>query len=80
MTAFQERAEQLMNDNSLGPQHGSAFDFTLTFEESFFSLAPAAILLLVTPIHVVYYRKLKVTSPEDPLMWGKMVSPTLQLL
>lgn len=63
-----------MSDNSIGPQHGDSFDFTLTFEEYFFTIVPTAILVLVTPLYVVHYKKLAVSTSVEPLLWGKMVS------
>ncbi len=63
-----------MSDNSIGPQHGEDFDFTLTFEEYFFTIVPTALLILVTPLYVVHYKKQQVSTSIEPLLWGKMVS------
>ena len=48
-------------DNTFGPEIGQGcrggFDFTLLFEQSFFQIAPSALLLLIVPIRASQLRR-----------------------
>jgi ATP-binding cassette subfamily C (CFTR/MRP) protein 1 len=47
-----------MSDNGFGPQYCDNFDFTLVFEQSFFQIAPSALLLLLAiPIRASQLRR-----------------------
>ena len=45
-----------ISDNGFGPQYCDNFDFTLTFEQSFFQIAPSALLLLTIPFRASQLR------------------------
>jgi len=47
----------LISDNSFGPQYCGSFDFTLAFEQSFFQIAPCALLLLALPFRASQLRR-----------------------
>ena len=40
-------------DETIGPQYPGFFEFTLTFERWLFSILPAILLILVTPVYIV---------------------------
>lgn len=44
-------------DNAFGPQYCDNFDFTLVFEQSFFQIAPCALLLLALPFRASQLRQ-----------------------
>jgi hypothetical protein len=46
-----------ISDNGFGPQYCDKFDFTLVFEQSFFQIAPCALLLLAIPLRVSRLRR-----------------------
>ena len=46
-----------ISDNGFGPQYCDKFDFTLVFEQSFFQIAPCALLLLAIPFRVSRLRR-----------------------
>lgn len=67
---------QLGADNSFGPQVKGCrdnFDFTLLFEQSFFQIAPCALLLLSVPLRASYLRKQNVKTLRT------IVAPAKQL-
>lgn len=56
---------QLGADNTFGPQVQGCrdnFDFTLLFEQSFFQIAPCALLLLSVPLRTLHLRKQNVKT------------------
>jgi ATP-binding cassette subfamily C (CFTR/MRP) protein 1 len=46
-----------ISDDGFGPQYCDNFDFTLAFEQSFFQIAPCALLLLVLPFRASQLRR-----------------------
>lgn len=60
------------SDSSFGPQWGTSFDLTLTFENWFLTVLPASILILLTPIYVFHYLKQPVACLSGPLLWSKL--------
>lgn len=61
-------------DTSFGPQWMSYFDFTLTFENWFFTVLPAAILTVLSPFYFFFYRKRTNLFRYDAGFWIKLVS------
>jgi ATP-binding cassette subfamily C (CFTR/MRP) protein 1 len=49
-----------ISDNAFGPRYCDNFDFTLTFEQSFFQIAPCALLLLALPFRASQLRRQEV--------------------
>jgi ATP-binding cassette subfamily C (CFTR/MRP) protein 1 len=49
-----------ISDNAFGPQFCDNFDFTLVFEQSFFQIAPCALLLLALPFRASQLRRQEV--------------------
>ncbi|KIM99420.1 hypothetical protein OIDMADRAFT_146875 [Oidiodendron maius Zn] len=49
-------------DNTFGPQYCNHFDFTLLFEQSFFQIAPCALLLLLLPLRASQLRRQNVKT------------------
>ena len=47
----------IISDNGFGPQYCNNFDFTLTFEQSLFQIAPSALLLLTIPFRASQLRR-----------------------
>lgn len=62
-----------MLDNLFGPQWGSAFDFTLTFENWIFTLLPAALIIAATPIYTAACLKRPVACFVNGIFWTKLV-------
>ncbi|GKZ18301.1 hypothetical protein AbraIFM66951_000859 [Aspergillus brasiliensis] len=65
-------------DNQFGPQVSHCrgdFDFTLLFEECFFSIAPSALILLVLPLRYkqLWQRRTAIVS-QSWAYWAKLVS------
>lgn len=73
MDVLGRAAELLANDNSLGPQYQDLFDFTLTFETSFFNVLPPALLIFACPLHIAYYTKQPVVATPNKVFWSKIV-------
>ena len=48
------------SDDVFGPEYCEKFDFTLVFEQSFFQIAPCALLLLVLPFRASHLRRQEV--------------------
>lgn len=46
-----------ISDDGFGPQYCDNFDFTLVFEQSFFQIAPSALLLLAIPFRAFKLRR-----------------------
>lgn len=63
----------LANDDSFGPANGNNFDFTLVFENIFFSILPAAVLVLSFPLHYKRYRRLSKVATAGSLYWARLV-------
>lgn len=64
------------NDGAFGPiVHGcrSDFDFTLAFEQYFFSIVPSAIFLLAAPIRIGWLRKTPAKVDGSSLRTAKVV-------
>lgn len=65
-------------DNTFGPAVGGGcrddFDFTLLFEQSFFQIAPCALLLLLVPIRASQLRKQNVKVLRNGLQILKQVA------
>jgi ATP-binding cassette subfamily C (CFTR/MRP) protein 1 len=49
-----------LSDDAFGPQYCDNFDFTLVFEQSFFQIAPCALLLLALPFRASQLRRQEV--------------------
>ena len=69
-------------DDTFGPfvepiSRGS-FDFTLTFEESIFSIGPSALLLLIGTLRILYLSKAPRRVARSSLVVGKIVSYTVR--
>lgn len=62
----------MSSDSSFGPQWGSSFDLTLTFESWFLGVLPACVLILITPIYAAHYLKQPVACLSGPLLWSKL--------
>lgn len=63
----------LANDDSFGPANGNNFDFTLVFENAFFSILPAAVLILSFPLHYKRHRGSSKVAGVGPLYWARLV-------
>ncbi|RAH78396.1 multidrug resistance protein MDR [Aspergillus japonicus CBS 114.51] len=64
-------------DNEFGPQAGhgcrGGFDFTLLFEECFFSIAPSVLLLLILPVRWKQLRPGRIRKvSQSGLYWAKL--------
>lgn len=68
------------NDNTFGPQYGSHFDLTLLFENTILTILPTAVLILLSPFHLIQRRNKAAVSSQSPLLWSKLVSPILLFL
>lgn len=64
----------MADDGSFGPVLGASFDFTLTFENWFLTILPAALLILATPIYARVYLRRPVTCLSGPLLWCKLAA------
>lgn len=54
-----------VSDRAFGPQYCDNFDFTLVFEQSFFQIAPCALLLLVLPFRASQLRRQEVKCAKS---------------
>lgn len=61
------------SDSSFGPQWLTSFDFTLSFENWFFTIAPAAVIIAMTPFYVRRYLRQTAVCRFDALFWAKLV-------
>jgi len=61
----------LVADDSFGPQYCDDFDFTLVFEQSFFQIAPCALLLLALPIRASQLRRQETKCARSWTRLGK---------
>ena len=68
------------NDNAFGPQYGSHFDLTLLFENTILTILPTAVLILLSPFHLIQRKNKSAVGGQSPLLWSKLVSPTLLFL
>lgn len=68
-------------DNLLGPRIDKScrsFDFTLLFEDAFFSVIPACVFLLLLPVHLWQLIKMPTKVKSYALATWKLVrAPTL---
>lgn len=69
-------AARSASDASFGPTLNGLFDFTLTFENWFLVVAPAATLIVATPFYVFRYLRQPVQCLAGWLLWAKLVSWT----
>lgn len=68
----------LDSDNQFGPRVNiecRSFDFTLLFEDAFFTVLPAAIFLLLLPPRLQFLRSSPVKLTSYRLAIYKLVSP-----
>lgn len=63
----------LASDEPIGPGNSRIFDFTLVFENSFLSILPAAILLLIAPLHVWRNTRGAKVASTSSLYWARLV-------
>lgn len=70
----------LGNDQTLGPQVGSSFDFTLAFEDVVFTILPAGLFVLCLPHYVQKTRLSSKIVKAGYLFWAKIVSAVQHLL
>ncbi|PIG85348.1 sulfonylurea receptor/ ABC transporter [Aspergillus arachidicola] len=71
------------SDNAFGPRITTAcrnFDFTLLFEDAFFSLLPAALFLLILPGRVLYLARASVKVRSHRLTIYKTISLSILLI
>ncbi|KOC10592.1 putative sulfonylurea receptor/ ABC transporter [Aspergillus flavus AF70] len=71
------------SDNAFGPRITTAcrsFDFTLLFEDAFFSLLPAALFLLILPGRVLYLARTSVKVRSHRLAIYKIISLSILLI
>ncbi|KAF2020289.1 ABC transporter [Aaosphaeria arxii CBS 175.79] len=65
-------------DDTFGPYAGKncrgGFDFTLLFEDAFLSIAPLALLLLITPFRLLYLLKKPTKVSKSYLLPAKLLS------
>lgn len=61
----------LVSDDSFGPQYCDDFDFTLVFEQSFFQIAPCALLLFALPIRASQLRRQEAKCAKSWTRLGK---------
>lgn len=66
-------AARSASDASFGPTLNGLFDFTLTFENWFLVVAPAAILILATPFYTFRYLRQPVQCLAGWLFGAKLV-------
>ncbi|KAH3906329.1 hypothetical protein HBI56_195160 [Parastagonospora nodorum] len=71
-------------DNTFGPWAGadcrSGFDFTLLFEEAFFSILPLAFILCITPFRFVYLWKRSKKLKTSKLRFTKLLLWTILIM
>ena len=70
-------------DAAFGPQLKGSFDFTLAFEQSIFSIAPSALLLVVVPIRLALLARKGTRAAvrnSTLLLWLKLVCSSRTLL
>ena len=60
-------------DAAFGPQFKDKFDFTLEFEHSILTLAPAVLLIAATPIFFFLYCRRRSIILPGYLLWLKIV-------
>lgn len=73
--------EEIMgSDNSFGPQHGTAFDFTLLFNDVVLTIIPATFLIAVCPVALYSKRNVEPQVDPSPAFWAKLVRLLLSLL
>ena len=68
---------KLSADDAFGPAvHGcrSNFDFTLLFEQSFFQIAPSALLLLLLPLRATQLYRQGVKTLYSGAQWLKQIA------
>jgi ATP-binding cassette subfamily C (CFTR/MRP) protein 1 len=63
-----------ISDNTIGPQYCDNFDFTLVFEQSFFQIAPCALLLLALPFRASQLRRQEVKCARS---WAWLCKQTI---
>ena len=68
------------SDNAFGPQFKDKFDFTLAFEHTILTTAPASLLIAAAPIYALLYRGTKIIMLPGKLLWLKMVGAFVTLL
>lgn len=61
------------NDNAFGPQDGAHFDLTLLFENTILTILPTAILILISPLHLINHKKKSAVGGRSRLLWSKLV-------
>ena len=61
------------NDNSFGPQYGSAFDFTLLFNDAILTIVPTALLITACPFYIYAKRQDAVKVERGGVFWAKLV-------
>lgn len=69
------------NDNTVGSTIYSCrdgFDFTLEFEELFFSIIPAAVFILLSSWRLVLISRSPIIVEASLLQWAKLVSQSSQ--
>lgn len=66
------------NDGSFGPGYNGEFDFTILFENIFFSIVPSAIGILFCIASLVNDRGSQAVAKRGALLWGKLVSDNIQ--
>lgn len=64
----------MSSDQAFGPQLGSAFDFTLTFDHSILSILPNGLFILAAPFFIYYFKNQTEVILPGPLLWSKLVS------
>ncbi|VUC37886.1 unnamed protein product [Clonostachys rosea] len=62
----------MANDGEFGPRLAGAFDLTLLFEQSIFSLLPAAIFIILGIIRVLHLNRKERGSFKGGLLWAKL--------
>jgi len=70
----------LVSDDTFGPQYCDDFDFTLVFEQSFFQIAPCALLLLALPIRASQLRRQQTKCARSWVRLGKQAIISLLAL
>ena len=61
------------NDDSFGPQFGSAFDFTLLFDHSVLTIVPTVLLITACPLYLYVRHRNPIQVDRDNLFWAKLV-------
>jgi hypothetical protein len=83
LIAAMNSKSSLCDDTALGPSvHGCRgdFDFTIAFEQYFFSIVPSAILLLTVPWRFAFLGRHRVKVTGNGFRYLKLVHPVISAL